>query len=174
MEEALRLTIRPSNEFDEDENRQIEAVDRLAFAGSEDDLDWASGEWLAVGKLAGQIVCITGILKRRIQVGEMALDVGGISGVATHPDHQRHGFGSLLLQRAAEFMGADLHVDFGFLVCGKQTIPFYSKLGWEVVEAEMVFDFRGAKRLFQGTIMVLPLGEKCWPAGRIDLCGAPW
>ena len=174
MEEALQITICPSKDFNEDEQREIDEVDRLAFSGSEDGIDWSSPEWWAVGRLAGRIVSITGILKRRVQVGERTLVVGGISGVATHPDHQRRGFASALLRQAAEFMHADLKVAFGFLVCGEHTVPFYGKLGWEVVEAEMVFEFRGAKRLFQGTMMVLPLGEKLWPAGKIDLCGLPW
>ena len=156
------------------ENREIEEVDQLAFTGPEDEFNWSSSEWYATGKLAGRIVSIVGILKRRVQVGEIMLEVGGIGGVATHPDYQRLGFGSAVLQGAAEFMRHELQVEFGLLVCDPDMVTFYSKLGWQIAHSEMVFNFQGSKHVFQGITMVLPLGARPWPEGKIDLCGFPW
>jgi GNAT superfamily N-acetyltransferase len=127
-----------------------------------------------LGKIAGGIVSVVGILKRRIQVGEIILEVGGIGGVATHPDHQRHGFASALLRGAAEFIREDLHIEFGLLFCDHDKITFYSKLGWQVVEAEMTMEIHGKKQVFDGIALVLPLGARPWPEGTIDLCGHPW
>jgi ribosomal protein S18 acetylase RimI-like enzyme len=174
MEETLQIIIRRSENLHENENREIEEVDRLAFTSHMDDLDWSSPEWFVIGKLAGRVVSIVGILKRRIRVDGTSLEVGGVGGVATHPEHQQRGYASALLQRVAVIMRADLKVDFGLLVCDQDMVSFYSKLGWQIAADEMVFDFHGTKRLFREKTMVLPLSERPWPHGRIDLCGAPW
>jgi GNAT superfamily N-acetyltransferase len=174
MEELFQVIIRHSVDLNENENREIEEVDRLAFAGEEDDIEWSSSEWYVLGKKTGRIVSLVGILKRGIRVGEIALEVGGVGGFATHPDHQRHGFGSAVLKRAAEFMRDDLQVEFGLLVCGQDMIAYYGKHGWQIAEAEMVFTSQGIKHVFHDIIMVLPLGERAWPKGMIDLCGKPW
>jgi len=174
MEETLQIIIRHSENLSEKENREIEEVDHLAFTGPPDDIDWASPELFVVGKLAGQVVSIVGILKRRIRVGETFLDIGGVGGVATHPDYQRRGFGTALLQRAAVFMQTEIGLDFGMLFCDQNMVSFYSKLGWQAAQAEVVFDFHGTKRLFRGETMLLVLGEQPWPSGSIDLRGTPW
>jgi GNAT superfamily N-acetyltransferase len=174
MSETLQIIVRHSENLTESESREIEEVDHLAFTGPPDDVDWSSPEWFVVGKLAGRVISIIGILKRAIRIGETSLEVGGVGGVATHPDYQRRGYGSALLQRAAVFMRADLNVDFGLLVCDQDMVPFYGNLDWQTVQDEMVFDFRGSKRTFQGITMLLPLGGRSWPRGTIDLCGTPW
>lgn len=174
MEEKIKVIIRHSKDLSANENQEIEEVDHQAFNGQEDDIDWSSPEWFVFGTMAGRIVSVVGVLERRIRVGEMTLKVGGVGGFATHPDHQRHGFGSALLQRAAEFMRNDLQVEFGLLVCGQDMIAYYSKHGWQIAEAEMVFTSKGTKHVFHDMIMVLPLGERPWPKGTIDLCGTPW
>lgn len=174
MAESFQVIICHSEHLNENENREIEEVGHLAFTGPGDEIDWSSPEWYVLGKMKGRVVSVVGILKRRIQVGEIPLDIGGISGVATHPDHQKQGFGSVLLRRAAEFIHQDLHIDFGLLVCAPDTVTFYSKLGWQIVEDEMIFEFQGTKHTFTGKTMVLPLGERPWPKGTIDLCGPPW
>ena len=174
MDGTFRITISPSDEIGEDEGREIDEVDQLAFSGPEDEIDWSNPQWYVIGKLAERIISIVGVLKRRIRVGKITLEVGGIGGVATHPDYQQHGFGSAVMQSAAEFMRDDLQVEFGLLVCGQETVSFYGKLGWQIAGAEMVFDLHGSKQVFQGITMVLPIGPRPWPEGTIDLCGAPW
>lgn len=174
MDETFQISISQSERLSEVELREIEEVDQSAFTGPEDDIDWSGSEWHVIGRLAERIVSIAGILKRRIRVGEVTLEVGGIGGVATHPDYQKHGYGSAVMQRAAEFMQDDLHVEFGLLVCDQETASFYGKLGWQISPAELVFNSKGTKQIFQDITMVLPLSSRPWPVGRIDLCGTPW
>jgi aminoglycoside 2'-N-acetyltransferase I len=174
VRDTFQIIIRRYDNLDENENREIEEVAHLAFTDPEDELDWSDPKWLVVGKLAGRIVSIVGILTRHIRVGETTLEVGGIGGVATLPDRQQHGFGSALLQRAAEFMRDELKVDFGLLICDQEMVSFYSKLGWQTVEGQVVFDFHGTMRALREITMRLPLGDSYWPEGTIDLCGAPW
>jgi len=174
MSESFQMMICHASDMDESESQGIEVVSHMAFTDPEDEIDWSPPEWWVLGKIAGAIVSVVGILKRSVQVGEITLDVGGIGGVATHPDHQRHGFASALLRGAAEFIRQDLHIEFGLLFCDHDKITFYSKLGWQLVGAEMTTELQGAKQVSDGIAMVLPLGERAWPEGRIDLCGAPW
>ena len=172
MTESFQAIVCHSEHLNENESREIEEVSHLAFTGPEDEIDWSPPEWYVLGKMKGQVVSVVGILKRRIRVGEISLDVGGIGGVATHPDHQKQGFGSALLQSAAEFIHQDLHIDFGLLLCAQETVTFYSKLGWKIAEEEMIFECQEPG--FDGITMVLPLGGRPWPKGTIDLCGPPW
>lgn len=174
MEENLQVVIRHTDELKESERREIDEVDHLAFMGEEDEIEWSPSEWYVLGKLAGRIVSHVGILKRRIRVGELFLEVGGVGGFATLPDYQQRGFGSTVLRRADEFMRLDLRLEFGLLVCGQDMIAFYSKHGWQITDAEMLFLSHGTKHVFHDTIMVIRLGERPWPEGTIDLCGAPW
>jgi hypothetical protein len=53
MEETLHIAVCCSEDFSENQSREIEEVDHLAFTGPEDDLDWASPEWFVIGKLLG-------------------------------------------------------------------------------------------------------------------------
>jgi GNAT superfamily N-acetyltransferase len=174
MSEPFQVIICHTGDLKENESQGIEVVSHLAFTDLEDEIDWSPPQWWVLGKIAGGIVSVVGILKRRIQVGEIILEVGGIGGVATHPDHQQHGFASALLRGAAEFIREDLHIEFGLLFCDHDRITFYSKLGWQVVGAEMTMEIHGEKQVLDWIAMVLLLGERAWPEGTIDLCGAPW
>jgi aminoglycoside 2'-N-acetyltransferase I len=174
LDRTFKITISHSDEISENEGREIEELEQSAFNDPEDEIDWANSEWYVTGKLVERIVSIVGILRRRIRVGKITLEVGGIGGVATHPDYRQCGFSSALLKRAAEFMRDDLQVVFGLLVCDQEMVSFYRKLGWQISHAELVFDLHGSKEVFQGITMVLPLGSSPWPEGVIDLCGAPW
>jgi GNAT superfamily N-acetyltransferase len=156
------------------ERCEIEELEQTTFDYLEDEIDWAIPEWYAIGKLAERVISIVGVLKRRVEVGEITLEIGGIGGVVTHPDHRQHGFASALLRSAAEFMRDDLQVEFGLLLCNPDKVDFYGRLGWQIALAEMVCDLHGSKEIFDGITMVLPLGSKPWPEGSIDLCGTPW
>ena len=102
------------------------------------------------------------------------LRVGGVGGVATSPRWQRRGLAQQLMEKAAAFMRADMGVEFGLLVCGDHMVPYYSRLGWQVVPGPLLVEQPQGKIIFPTTTMVLPLTGKPWPAGTIDLCGLPW
>lgn len=174
MGELFQAIIRHSDALSEHEIRETEEVARQAFSGPGDDIEWSSSEWYVLGRVIGRVVSIVGILKRHIRIGELTLEVGGVGGFATHPEYQRRGYGSAVMQRAAEFMRNDLQVEFGLLVCDQDMIAFYNRHGWQIAEEEMVFTSKGVKHIFRDIIMVLPLAERPWPKGRIDLCGNPW
>ena len=102
--------------------------------------------------------------------------LGGIGGVATLPDWRRHGYAGAAMRTAAEFMRNELRVEFGLLICGDQMLPYYCKLGWQLIAGPLMFDQPKGKTTFDAStkIMVLPSRKHDWPPGVIDLCGPPW
>ncbi len=103
------------------------------FAVAEYQYHWREKDWCVVVYDNGQAISQVEILKHTVAVkGERVL-VGGIGGVVTIPAKQGQGYARLALQRAVEFMKTDLQVQFGLLFCLPRLIPFYERLGWQVL-----------------------------------------
>lgn len=65
------------------------------------------------------------------------LVIGGVSSVLTYPPFRGEGHASALLRRAAEHIeNAGLHL--GMLFCDEDTVPFYERLGWHLLEPDRV------------------------------------
>ena len=78
-----------------------------------------------------QIVSTLRVWEREIRIGSIAVPMGGIGGVGTHPDHQGAGYATALMKDTITYMrtvGYDVGVLFS-------AIPyvFYRKLGWASV-----------------------------------------
>jgi len=65
------------------------------------------------------------------------LVVGGVSSVMTYPNFRGEGHASALLRRAAEHI-ASSRMDIGMLFCDSENVPFYERLGWDVLDAGRV------------------------------------
>jgi GNAT superfamily N-acetyltransferase len=171
---------------------EIDAVDHLAFhfESNEDDNDtndagkfeirwqdirWGPLEWMALGYVGDELVTILGLLRREILVGGEPLWVVGVGGVATHPAWQKRGLSTRLLQASETFMREKLSAPFGLLVCGEDRLAFYKRVGWKHV-ADKLFFLQDGRRypLVDIPVMILPLSERDWLPGEIDLCGSPW
>jgi aminoglycoside 2'-N-acetyltransferase I len=155
--------------------QEVEVLDRMAFALQEDTgIHWEEPEWMALGFLAGKLVSQICLHKREITVGEEHVWVGGVGGVATHPDWLRHGFATQVLHATEAWMREELKVPFGLLVCADATSPVYAKSGWQRV-ADGLFHRQGeVRRWMESCVMVLPVSGGQWLPGTIDLCGLPW
>src|SRR5512136_522338 len=79
--------------------QEAQVLDRLAFAHQDNDesIRWEEPEWMALGFLEDKLVSQICLHKRAITVGEQKVWVGGVGGVATHPDWLRRGFASQVL-----------------------------------------------------------------------------
>lgn len=174
---SLQMEFVRASQVPQDDQKIIDRLDRLAFAGKdteEDSNEWAESDWMVLGRVDGEIVTQLGLLKREIRVGAVRMSVGGVGGVASHPAWQRRGLSSALMRAAAQFMQTELNVPFGLLVCENESQPFYVRLGWKTVAAELWFTENIKRRLLQTAVMGLPLSNYEWPEGEIDLCGLPW
>lgn len=81
-------------------------------------------------EIDGRVVSHVRIFHRQMLVRGVALPVGGVGSVATHPDYQEHGFATALLRDAIEWMEREGYA-LSFLWTG--LVPFYERLGWRVV-----------------------------------------
>ena len=79
----------------------------------------------------GRIVSTLRVWEREMRIGSIAVPMGGIGGVGTHPDHQGAGYATALMKDTITYMrkvGYDVGVLFSAIPCA-----FYRKLGWASV-----------------------------------------
>jgi GNAT superfamily N-acetyltransferase len=150
----LQLALYPTGKIPEDIQREIDEINQLCFGDDEYGrmYQWSSGDWQLTGSLAGKIIASIEILERMAQVGNTPVRLGGIGGVATHPDWQRRGFASVLMER----------------------VHLYGSLGWQVAAQSILIEQPEGKIVMETTTMILPCRKQDWPEGFIDLCGPPW
>lgn len=176
----MEILVLAESELTKNENNQIDAVCDQAFGthGQENnsfDYQWIiHNDWHVVVKLDGVFVSHVGIVERTGTVAGKPVQLGGVGGVATFPNMQKKGLASAAMQMTAGFMQESLKVDFGLLLCARETEPFYRKLGWLEVAGPLMFDQPQGKVTFHDVTMILPCIKQDWPAGTIDLCGLPW
>ncbi len=177
----FEISIKPAAQLTEEEKVQVDEVSILAYSApdtvpeeGDQDIEWSDPDWWILGRLEKKIVSLVGIVYREVQVVDRMLPVGGFGGVATHPDYQRQGLASHLMKQSEIFMREELKVPFGLLVCNDCRVPYYSHLGWHLLNQPMVFDWQGKKRVLHENGMVLPFNDQAWPEGPVDLRGKPW
>ena len=121
-----------------------------------------------------------GFQRRRIAVGTDDVMVAGTGGVLVDERSRGTGLGRRVMRQAQEVMRGETGVDFGFLGCRREVVPFYESAGWvQVYAAE-----RCLSRVDQTSVVVSQGGPNLicsakrdaseWPEGDIDLRGAPW
>lgn len=181
MTEDLQIEIIRDSLILPDVRKDINELDQLAFAGDSTDddpefsrIDWASPDWMALGFLYGELVTQLCLPKREIMVASEKIWVAGVGGMATHPNHQHKRYGSALLKGTETFMRDEIQVPFGLLICAASTRPFYELAGWQYAADVLYYQQENQKRILSTCVMILQLRDQTWPAGEIDLRGAPW
>jgi GNAT superfamily N-acetyltransferase len=178
---GLQICFILDSELTSDQHKEIDALDKLAFAGeSEDDhpelsgITWASHDWMALGFLGDELVTQLALPLREISVGAEKIWVAGVGGVATYPRFQHKGYAGALLEATKIFMRDTLRIPFGLLICADKLRRFYESAGWQFAAEVLCFSQEGKRRALPACVMILPLANKAWPTGEIDLCGSPW
>jgi ribosomal protein S18 acetylase RimI-like enzyme len=156
------------------QQNELDQLLDAVFAGQDEGLQWAVTDWNVLVYVDDVLVSNVEILTRIVTVDGKPQRIGGIGGVATHPEYRRHGYASQAMRRAESFMRDDLALEFALLVCSHERVSLYASLGWQVVSGPMCFDQPEGKRIFDDVVMILSLTGKPWPAGEIDLVGLPW
>jgi GNAT superfamily N-acetyltransferase len=173
---SMEIQIRAANELSEAEHQQIQDLDRQAFSLPDPHgyTEWSVNHWHVLVKLDGRYVSHIGIVERTGTVNGQPVKLGGIGAVGTLPEWRRRGLAQRAMERAAQFLRDELAVEFGLLICDQHMLPYYRKLGWQVVEGPLTFDQPQGKVTFADVTMILPCTKEDWPPGVIDLCGLPW
>jgi aminoglycoside 2'-N-acetyltransferase I len=127
-----RLRRLPTDALSPDELQAIRALMDIAFGTGEEafgDDDWKHtlGGLHVVLDLEGEIVSHAAVIERVIEIGGRPLRTGYVEAVATAPDRQGHGHGSVVMEAATEHIRATFQL--GALGTGRH--PFYERLGWE-------------------------------------------
>lgn len=171
----LEIEIRATRDLSEEERKHIGEWLWHTFGSPEAaEYEWATPDWHVLVRVDGELVSHVEVVERVGTVDGRPVKLGGIGGVVARPQWRGRGLASLAMEKATAFMRDALGVEFGLLVCGEDMVAFYRRLGWEVVEGPMMCDQPGGKVTFIGVTMVLPVADKAWPEGTIDLCGLPW
>jgi GNAT superfamily N-acetyltransferase len=135
---------------------------------------WASPDWYVVALLDSILVGRLGIVERSVAAGAHTIPVGGVSGVITHWEWRGGGIARAVLNRAMVFIASELEADFALLLCRQEIAPFYTRLGWKLVQGATTFLQPTGKVVYPKLTMVYACGEGRWPDGAVDLCGLPW
>jgi len=93
---------------------------------TDDDWDHAVGGVHFVLDLDGQVIAHASVVERELHVDGRPLRTGYVEAVATAPDRQGAGFGSLVMVEATAWIKA--RFELGALGTGRH--PFYERFGW--------------------------------------------
>jgi aminoglycoside 2'-N-acetyltransferase I len=133
--ERLRLRRLATPELTSGEIRAIRTLMEIAFGSegdeelfSDDDWQHALGGVHFVLELDGEIVAHAAVVERRIFVAGQPLRTGYVEAVATSPDRQGLGLGSIVMSDVTEHVREGF--ELGALGTGRQS--FYGRLGWRI------------------------------------------
>ncbi len=107
----------------------IRAMLDRAFDGEFSDDDWChaiGGHHVMVYRRGWVLVAHASVVHRRLWIDGIAHGVGYVEAVATVPEAQRLGFGTLAMEEIGRVI--DRHHDFGVLSTGAR--EFYERLEW--------------------------------------------
>ena len=127
-----------------------------------------------------ELVAHVGFQRRLILVGTRDILVAGTGGVLVDKRFRGTGIGRQTMRCAQTVMRDDAGIEFGFLGCREEVVPFYESAGWVRIYATE----RSLSRLDQSSKIVSAGAPNLvcsvkrhaseWPEGDIDLRGTPW
>lgn len=91
--------------------------------------------WFYKDRLASMIV----VYSMKVNIHDNIMEMGGITGVATYPEYTGRGLIHSLMRRAINYMHEQ---EFPISFLYPYSIPFYRKMGWEIVSDKITFTIR--------------------------------
>lgn len=134
---------------------------------------WAAFDWYVTAETGVRLVSAAGIVDRQGAVGGAPAHLALLGGVFTAPKHRKQGLASDVVRRSMEVMAQELQCDFGVLICTRELIPFYERLGWRHVPNHLEFVRFGEPGSHSGPVMVFECAGRSLPVGPIDVMGLP-
>jgi aminoglycoside 2'-N-acetyltransferase I len=178
---SLATTLTPRDLFSDDDLEALNALKEAVYPPEPGVIwDGASREWAApqwgvfVRDDSGALVSYTGVVEREGGHDGEPVSIGGVGGIATHPDRRGKGYAAIGIGRALDFLAVD-EVDFALLVCRDELIPYYERLGWRIFDGELLVSQFGEPEVFTyNRVMVGDVNRAAPRSGTIDLNGPPW
>lgn len=147
-----------------------EAVEKSSWGH----IEWARADLRILIEQSERLVCHVGVYFRTVIWKGRKFQIGGIGGVATHPDSRRLGYASIGLDAAIQTLRHHDAIDFALLFCEPHHVAFYEARGWHRFGGETFAEQGGEKVIFDAMasyVFDLKRGPR---DGTIDLCGLPW
>lgn len=139
---------------------------------------------------AGSAVAHVGFQRREITVGRAQVLVAGTGGVLVDDRLRGQGLGELAMSLAQGAMRATPDLEFGYLGCREDVVPFYERTGWHRIHVAerstcdlnppvtRVRTETGVAAVVDtgSPVLISPIrhGVDSWPPGEVDLRGRPW
>ncbi len=130
---GIRLRIVPTDALTPAEIDATRELMKVAFWDEDEDERFTDDDWAhALGgvhvvlDLDGEIVCHAAVVERELQIAGRPLRTGYVEAVATAPDRQGQGFGSIVMTEVNAIIRAGF--ELGALGTGRH--GFYERLGW--------------------------------------------
>ena len=178
----MRVEVKSRSTFRPEDQAALEALSEAVYppeviaTSPGKDVTWERPEHsIFVRDDTGRLVSHVGVLTRDATLDGTAVRIGGIGGVATHPDYRGRGYAAAGMQGAMDFFAEDPGIAFALLVCQPDVAPYYARLGWQPFDGVlMVEQPNGRVRFMLNMPMVFPIHAEVPKHGEIDLCGLPW
>jgi len=170
----LSVEIRLSEGLSEEERRTLFEWGENIFGSEDLQYRWRPKDVHFCLEEDGRLVSHVGLLKHEVSAGGRAVVVAGVGGVVTVPEAQGRGHAQRGMRHAAEFFCREWGVEFGLLFCRDALVPFYGRLGWQLVEAPVVIEQPDGPVESAMNVMVLPCDGRQWPEGEVRLQSFPW
>jgi GNAT superfamily N-acetyltransferase len=170
MSEEIRL----ARDFTDEERQRLFGWGENIFGIEDNKYRWRPKELHFILDVDGQAASHVGLIDHTVNVAGQPVRVGGIGAVVTAGELHGRGYAQKTLRYAERYMCEELKVEFGLLFCLDRLKPFYERRGWQLLKDAVEFDQPSGKMVSPLNVMVLPCGERRWPAGVTDLCSLPW
>jgi GNAT superfamily N-acetyltransferase len=123
----------------------------------------------------GELACHVGLFFRTVTWNGQKVHIGGIGGVATHPDHRRRGYASIALNAALHTLRDHDAAQFALLFCEPHNFAFYQSRGWQRFDGTIYAEQPEGRIRFEVMApFVTDLKRRAPTLGTLDLCGLPW
>ncbi len=170
----MRVEVKPAGQLTTFEKARIDCLVTSSLYMYLTGTRWAEANWNVLVWEDDDLVSGAQIIERTAQVGGRSLRLGGIGDIATKVEWRKRGFAAAALKAAEDFLREPMGAEFGLMICTEKMIAHYEKLGWQLAARSMLADQPDGKTTIAYPVLVLPVREKEWPQGEIDLCGLPW
>ena len=139
------------------------------------DVVWAHADSWLLGYLGDVLVSVAGIHQREVDVNGTLQHVAGIGGVKTHPEHEKNGYSTAVLEATNTAIAEQVAPAFSLIFVEQHNRAFYEKRGWRVFDGTVMVEQHGEQVAFPERSVMLRDGASAAPqSGTIDMKGRPW
>ena len=169
----MQTTIRQSDTLTDAESQQLFHWGEDIFETAHLGLTWRPKDLHFFLEVDGRLASLAALLQHVISVNGQDATVAGLGGVATLPWAQRQGHARTVVMYAMKVFEA-WDVDGGLLFCITKMVPYYTNLGWEIVNGPVFVEQPKGRIVSPVHVMTLPKTNRLRSVSRIDLDSLPW